>query len=73
MQIFQVNPIGKKGQLLITTNTNGTTEYTYDGRGQLKKTVLGSRITPSDNTSFANTAAITVNTPTGVSIKATYW
>ena len=34
MQIFQVNPIGKKGQLLITTNTNGTTEYTYDGHNQ---------------------------------------
>jgi len=61
----------RDGSQKIKTDSTGTTEYTYDGRGQLKKTVLGNRITPSDNTSFANAAAITVDTPTGVSIKAT--
>jgi len=70
------------GQLLTTTNANSTTEtnaynsagleYTYDGCGQLIKTVLGNRTTPADNTSFANASAVTVDTPTGVSIKATY-
>ena len=70
------------GQLLTTTNANSTTEtnaynsagleYTYDGCGQLIKTVLGNRTTPADKTSFANASAVTVDTPTGVSIKATY-
>ena len=60
------------GSQKTKTDSTGTTEYTYDGRGQLIKTVLGNRTTPADNTSFANAAAVTVDTPTGVSIKATY-
>jgi len=51
-------------------DSTGTTEYTYDGCGQLLKAVLGNRVTPPDNTSLANAAVITVETPTGVSIAA---
>jgi len=60
------------GSQKTKTDITGTTEYAYDGCGQLIKTVLGNRTTPPDNTSFANAAAITVDTPTGVSIKAAY-
>ena len=59
------------GSQKTKTDSTGTTEHTYDGRGQLIKTVLGNRTTPPDNTSRANAAAITVDTPTGVGIKAT--
>jgi len=62
----------RDGSQKTKTDSTGTTEYAYDGRGQLIKTVLGNRTTPPDNTSFENAAAITVDTPKRVSINATY-
>ena|GEM_PF-761990 len=50
------------------TDSTGTTEYAYDGCGQLIKTVLGNRTTQADNTTLSNAVAITIETPTSVSV-----